>query len=238
MSTPPPGSNPNFPQQPQQPLPPPQGAPQGQYPPPGQVPPGQFPPGQVPPPPGQMPPPAGQMPFQQQPQPKKKNIAVRILTYVAGLVVAGLVIYGFNYFTSDAAQSKAGDCASLTGTTTKPDFKTVDCGAAEANYTIAKVLGSTSEKCGGEYYDEYTERARRGPDSKLCLIPTLKEGSCYELTTGGTSMGYPPVDCGKTGVFKLVKHIKGTDDESQCTEGAPLAFPEPKQLFCFAPGNA
>ncbi|MBB5956554.1 hypothetical protein FHS29_003140 [Saccharothrix tamanrassetensis] len=179
-------------------------------------------------------PPAPQQ-HQEPEAPKKKSLVVRILTAVAGLLVAGLVIYGFNYFTSDAAQSKAGECASLTGTSTKPDFKTVDCGSAEANYTIAKVLDSTSGKCDGQYYDQYTETARRGPDSKLCLIPTFKEGSCYELTSSTTTMGYPPVDCGKAEVLKLVKHVKGSDDESACGDGMALAFPEPKQAFCFEP---
>ncbi|MEU6149700.1 hypothetical protein ABZ816_06845 [Actinosynnema sp. NPDC047251] len=179
-------------------------------------------------------------PPQQQEQaapPKKKNIAVRILTYIAGLIVVGLVIYGFNYFSSDAAQTKAGDCASLSGTRTKPEFKTVACGAAEANYTVAKVLGSLSESCGGKYYDEYTETARRGPDSKLCLLPNLAEGSCYELDNP-TNVGYPAVDCGKSGVLKLTKVVKDSDDESACGDGAPMAFSEPKTVFCFEPGQA
>ncbi|MEU4739704.1 hypothetical protein AB0G02_04455 [Actinosynnema sp. NPDC023658] len=174
-------------------------------------------------------------PGQVPPEPKKKGVVARILTAVIGIVVAGVVVYGINYFTSDAAQSKAGDCASLTGTTTKPDFKTVDCGTPEANYTVAKVLGSTGESCGG-YYDEYTETASRGPDSKICLIPNMTEGSCYELEST-TQMGYPSVDCGKSGAYKLVKQVKGTEDESLCTDGAPLTFPEPKLTLCFAPGE-
>lgn len=173
-------------------------------------------------------------PQQVPPAPKKKSVVVRILTAIVGIAVAGVVIYGINYFTSDAAQSKAGECASLTGTTTKPDFKTVDCGSTEANYTIGKVLGSTSESCGG-YYDEYTETARRGPDTKVCLVPNMVEGSCYELE--GNQMGYPVVDCGKSGAFKLVKQVKGSEDESACTDGAPLTFPEPKMTLCFAPGE-
>jgi hypothetical protein len=172
----------------------------------------------------------GQIP----PEPKKRGIVSRILTAVIGLVVAGVVVYGINYFTSDAAQSKAGDCASLTGTTTSPDFKTVDCGSAEANYTIGKVLGSLSESC-GENYDEYTESARRGPDSKLCLVPNLVEGSCYE--DSGTQMGYPAVDCSKSGALKLVKLVKGSVDESACGDAVPLTYAEPKTTFCFTPGE-
>ncbi|GAA0218053.1 hypothetical protein GCM10010492_14890 [Saccharothrix mutabilis subsp. mutabilis] len=194
-----------------------------------------------PPPPPQQPPfppqgPGQQAPMPQGPAPKKKpNVVVRILTAIVGIAVAALVVYGINYFTSDAAQTKAGDCASLTGTTTKPDFKTVACGAAEANYTVAKVLGGTSESCGGKYYDEYTETARRGPDSKLCLIPIMAEGNCYELE--GSSMGYPKVDCSKSGAYKLTKKAEGVEDEAACTEGAPLTFPEPKLTLCFTPAE-
>lgn len=172
----------------------------------------------------------GQIP----PAPKKKGILARILTAVIGLVVAGVVVYGINYFTSDAAQSKAGDCASLTGTNSNPDFKTVDCGAAEANYTIGKVL-KLNESC-GENYDEYTETARRGPDTKVCLVPNLVEGSCYDVEDT-TQMGYPAVDCGKPGVYKLTKLVKGSADESACTDAVPLLFPEPKTTFCFAPAE-
>lgn len=199
-----------------------------------------------PPPPPQQPPfppqgpmqqaPMGQGPMPLGPAPKKKpNVVVRILTAVVGIAVAALVVYGINYFTSDAAQTKAGDCASLTGTTTKPEFKTVACGAAEANYTVAKVLGGTKESCGGQYYDEYTETARRGPDSKLCLIPIMAEGNCYQLE--GSSMGYPKVDCSKSGAYKLTKKAEGVEDEATCTEGAPLTFPEPKLTLCFTPAE-
>ncbi|MBY8852772.1 hypothetical protein K7G98_32910, partial [Saccharothrix sp. MB29] len=200
----------------------------------GQAPYGQAPYGQAP---------QGQAPQGQAPQyqggpvpeaPKKKSVLTRIDGYYAGLDVAGLVLYGFNYFTSDAAQTKAGDCASVTGTATKPEYKTVDCGAAEANYTVGKVLDSTSASCGGDgVYDEYTETARRGPDSKLCLMPNFVEGKCYELTSSTTQMGYPPVDCGQPQVFELVKAVKGSADGSACGDATPLVYDEPKTTFCF-----
>ncbi|MFI9815214.1 LppU/SCO3897 family protein [Saccharothrix variisporea] len=211
MSTDAPAPNPNYPPPPQQPPFPPQGAPMPQ---------GGMPPGPPLPPP---------VPAQK----KKPSVVVRILTSIAGLVVAALVIYGFNYFTSDAAQTKAGDCASVTGTQSKPDYKTVACGAAEANYTVGKVLGGPGESCGSDNYDQYTETRRRGPDSKLCLVPIMAEGNCYQLD--GNAMGYPKVDCSSSGAYKLVKKVEGTEDEAACTDGAPLTYPEPKLTLCFAP---
>ncbi|HVK20426.1 MAG TPA: hypothetical protein VM677_03615 [Actinokineospora sp.] len=165
---------------------------------------------------------------------KGKSIGRKILIYVVGLLVAGGVVYGIQYFTSDAAQAKAGDCAAVSGTTSKPDFKTVDCGAAEANYTIGKVLSSTTESCGGTY-DEYVETARRGPDSKLCLVPKLVEGTCYD-SSKTDSMGMTAVDCGKPEAIKIVKLINGVDDKSQCADSSAVTFPEPKLTICIGPG--
>ncbi|WP_436493252.1 LppU/SCO3897 family protein [Actinokineospora sp. HUAS TT18] len=166
-------------------------------------------------------------------QKKSTSVGVKILRYVGGLAVAALLVYGFNYFTSDAAQAKAGDCAAVAGTTSKPDFKTVDCGAAEANYTIGKVLSKTSESCGGTY-DEYIETGR-GPDSKLCLVPKLVEGTCYDTNTNN-NMGMAVVDCGKPDAVKITKLLTGVEDKAQCPDSSGITFPEPKLTICFGPG--
>ena len=163
----------------------------------------------------------------QQPAPKKPGLLKRILGVVVGLVVAAGAVYAFNYFSSDAAQTKAGDCASVTGTAAKPEFSTVGCDAPEANYVVGKVLDSTAARC-GDNYDEYTETARRGPDSKLCLMPKLVSGKCHDIS-GGT-MGYPVVDCSATGAVQVTT----VASEAECTEGEPLAYTEPKTVYCLA----
>jgi hypothetical protein len=173
------------------------------------------------------PPPA---PEQQQGQaaPKKSSLAKRIGGVVVGLIVAAGVAYAFNYFGSDAAQTKAGDCASITGSSSKPEFTTVGCEAPEANYIIGKVLESNTESC-GDNYDEYTETSSRGPDSKLCLVPKLVSGECHDVS--GSGMGYPVVDCSATGALKVTT----VNDEAECTEGEALAYTEPKTIYCLAP---
>ena len=166
----------------------------------------------------------------EQPTPKKKaGIGKRILTYIVGLIVAGVVFYGFNYFTSDVAQAKVGDCASITGTSTSPEYKAVDCAAAEANYTIAK-SGGTSESC-GDTYDEYTQTQRRGPKTKLCLAPLYVEGKCYGENTGG--VGAKAVECGGGAeALKVTKVVKDTAAPS-CAEGEQaLTYPEVKLHYC------
>ncbi|MEU5695779.1 hypothetical protein [Actinosynnema sp. NPDC020468] len=228
-----------YPQQPQQPY---QGQPQGQpFPgePQGQPYQGQQPQGQPYQQAPQQPYPP-QQPFQGQPQPvapKKKGVGARIVSGIIGVVVVVAVGYAINYFGSDAAQTKAGACASVTGTTVKPEYKTVDCGSAEANYTVGKVLDSTTASCGGSY-DEYTETQRRGPDTKLCLVPNLEEGGCYDLMNT-LNMGLKKVDCSGASVVKLVKKIKDVEDEAACAEvqATPLTFPEPKLTFCFVPAE-
>ena len=165
---------------------------------------------------------------EQAPAPKKTSIGKRILTYVVGLVVAGAAIYAFNYFTSDVAQAKVGDCASVTGTSSSPDYKPVDCGAAEANYVVGKT-GGTNESCGNTY-DEYTQTQRRGPKTKLCLAPLLAEGKCYADNVGG--VGAKAVECTGAAAFKVTKVVKDAA-APQCAQGEEVqSFPEAKLHYC------
>jgi hypothetical protein len=166
-------------------------------------------------------------------QPKKRGVFARIGIYIVGLVVVGVGIFAFNYFTSDAAQAKAGDCANVTGTTSEPNFKTVACDSPEANYVIGKTL-KTSESCPGkESYDEYIETQRRGPSTKLCLMPKLEQGACYP-DTKTNAMGYPKGTC-KAGEIKVSKVVTGKADEAACPSGetsGALTFPEPPTTYC------
>lgn len=164
--------------------------------------------------------------------PKKPSVLKKILGIVVGLIVAAGVAYGINYFGSDAAQTKAGDCAAVTGTTSKPDYKTVECTAPEANYLVGKVLEGGSGSC-GENYDQYSETQRRGPDSKLCLIPRLTDGECHQFS--GNAMGYPVVACSTSGAVKVTK----ANAESECAKDSePLVYAEPKTVYCLSDPSA
>ncbi|MEU3648927.1 hypothetical protein AB0E59_36520 [Lentzea sp. NPDC034063] len=165
----------------------------------------------------------------QEPAPKKSSVGKRILTYIVGLIVVGGALYAFNYFTSDAAQSKVGDCASVTGTTSAPEYKVVDCGSAEATYTIGKTLG-LNESCANEGYSEYSEGSRRGPKTKLCIAPLYAEGKCYDANA--TSMDVKAIDCSGAGAIKVTKVVKDAA-APQCAEGeVAFAFPEVKLNYC------
>ncbi|MET0233477.1 MAG: hypothetical protein ABW224_02440 [Kibdelosporangium sp.] len=172
---------------------------------------------------------------EQQQAPKKKGLPKWLTAIIAVVVVAGGV-YAFNYFTNDAAQAKAGDCAKVSGTTNAPVYASADCGAADANVTVGKALSNTSESCGGEYL-EYTMKASKGPDAKLCLVPKLEEGQCYKFGEG-ESVDIAKQACGPE-TIKIAKVVKGAEDKGQCAEGAQAAtFPEPKITFCLEPGAA
>ncbi|MGW4211428.1 LppU/SCO3897 family protein [Lentzea sp. NPDC004789] len=230
---PPPGGQPQQPygQQPN-PYAPPQGQP-GQ---PGQPGPYGPPPGDpYGPPPGQMSP-GGPMPYA--PPPKKSGAGKTIGSIVGivvlvgvGILVKVLISGGLSAITEPSA--KAGDCASVTGTTISPKYKKVDCGAAEANYFVAKASNNTSEACPSQDYAEYTEKGRRGSGMKLCLVEKLEEGKCYEEELVKISMeGMKVVDCSKgvnevvvQKVVKIEKVVKAATAE--CGEATAVSYAEP-----------
>ncbi|HEX7308680.1 LppU/SCO3897 family protein [Lentzea sp.] len=255
-------TTPNYPQQPGPYGPPPGGQPQqpygqqpygqpdpyaqqhqqpGQYgPPPQQGYPGdpyaqQGQPGQYGPPPGQMPP-GGPMPYA--PPPKKGGAGKAIGAIVGVVVLVGAFILvrallsgGLSSLTEPSA--KAGDCASVTGTTISPKYKKVDCGAPEANYFIAKAMNSTTEACPSDDYAEYTESGRRSSSLKLCLVEKLEEGKCYEEELVKINMeGMKVVDCSKGAnefavqkVVKIEKVVKAAT--ADCGEATAVSYTEP-----------
>lgn len=211
--------------------------PQGQ---PGQP---QGQPGQYGPPPGDPygPPPGGMPPGQPMPyaQPPKKGGAGKIIGSLVGIVVlvgVGILVKvlisgGLNAITEPDA--KAGDCASVTGTTISPKYKKVDCGAPEANYFIAKAMKSTTEACPSEDYAEYTESGRRSSSLKLCLVEKLEEGKCYEEELVKINMeGMKVVDCSKGNnefavqkVVKIEKLVKAAT--ADCGDATAISYTEP-----------
>ncbi|NGY59357.1 hypothetical protein G7043_10520 [Lentzea sp. NEAU-D13] len=197
-------------------------------PPPGQMPPGQMPPGG----------PMGQ-PMPYGPPPKKKGGAGKIIGSIVGVVVLvgafvvvrALISGGLSGITEPSA--KAGDCASVTGTTISPKYKKVDCGSTEANYFIAKAMNSTTEACPSEDYAEYTESGRRSSSLKLCLVEKLEEGKCYQEEIVKINMeGMKVVECPKAPnefavqkILKIEKVVKAATAE--CGEATAVSYAEP-----------
>ena len=252
MSIPPMPPGPQGPQAPQ-----PQGqpypqVPQGQPYPQGPAPQGQFP-GQQPfqgggaVPPGAVP---GAGPLQGQPQPfpqaqmvtppKKRRGLLASIGGVVGVIVVYLIIrvvlsMGIGTAVNsadDAHNTNVGDCASVTGTTTKPNYAKVDCASGKQNYIVGIII-KPSEKCpdkGG--YDEYYEDGTLN-NVKLCLAPVREDGKCYNLDSSGTEMGYAP-QSGTSPTVYQVKVIKDKADKSACADGSGLAYDPLKLTYCLS----
>ncbi|MET9232308.1 hypothetical protein [Lentzea sp. NPDC003310] len=161
--------------------------------------------------------------------PKKASIGKRILTYIVGLIVVGGAFYAFNYFTSDVAQAKVGDCAVVSGPTTAPEYKVVDCGSADATYTIGKTLAA-NESCANNSYAEISQKVKRGPSTRLCIAPLFAEGKCYD--EAATTMDVKAVDCSVSTAMKVTKVVKEAA-APQCAEGeSAYTYPEVKLNYC------
>ena len=150
----------------------------------------------------------------QEPAPKKSSIGKRILTYIVGLIVVGGAFYAFNYFSSDVAQAKVGDCAAITGTSTSPEYKQVDCGVAEANYTVAKA-GGTSDAC-EETATTSTRRRSAAARRRSCASRRFSPRASATARTAG--IGLKAVECSGAGAMKVTKVVKEAA-APQCAEG-------------------
>jgi hypothetical protein len=175
----------------------------------------------------------------EQPAPKKKKGLPKWLTGIIAIIVIGGGVLAFNYFTSDVAQAKAGDCAKVSGTESKPEYAAAACDSAEANAIVSKATSNTSEACGStEGVVQIIQKLGRGPDTKLCLIPRFEEGQCYKTESGDSSLALVKQACAADNI-KVTKVIKDKVDPTLCGEGgAPVTYTEPPITYCLAPGAA
>jgi hypothetical protein len=230
-----------YPQAPQgQPFP---QAPQGQQF-PGQQP---FQGGPVPgagPVPGTGPMPGGPQPFPQAPMgqpPKKSRRLLASIGGVLGVIVVVIIVrvvisLGVGTAVSsadDAHNTNVGDCASVTGTESKPNYEKVDCGSGKENYTVGMVI-KASESCPDKAgYDEYYEEGTLN-NVKLCLAPVLGDGKCYNLDSAGTQMGYTAIPCTDPSAIQ-VKVVKDKADKTACGNAdAALAYDPLKLTYCLS----
>ncbi|MFF0390446.1 hypothetical protein ACFYS8_17405 [Kitasatospora sp. NPDC004615] len=106
-----------------------------------------------------------------------------VLKYGGMLVLIVAALLGAAYFARDTpAAAKAGDCAHNAGTESKPDVSLVDCGSADAEFTVLKVVhGADEHECETEpaLVATYVE-TRRSSVLVLCLgmreRPTVTPG--------------------------------------------------------------
>jgi len=137
--------------------------------------------------------------------------------------------------TSALPSAQVGDCVKLAGVSISVEYEKVSCEGNLHNYTVSKVLGSQSERC-GEDRDAYTKyRGHSGRKSvNLCLIPVFVEGQCYDFSLSGLSAEIRTVACGS---FQAVqaKVLADTVDKGACgpSPALAIAYPEIKTTYCF-----
>lgn len=145
------------------------------------------------------------------------------------LIVGSPLALGLWLSNSRAAYAESGDCADVSGGQFAATLSTVDCGSPDATHRVAKVL-SAGEPCPTPDYSVYSE-TRRGADQpqvRLCLVPILAEGQCYD--TGDRKAACP-------GAFTVVKVVDGQSDAALCDAATSVAvtYPEPRVTYCVVP---
>ncbi|MFD4673613.1 hypothetical protein ACFWNN_28075 [Lentzea sp. NPDC058450] len=129
--------------------------------------------------------------------------------------------------------AQVGDCVKLTGSV-YADYEKLPCEAGQHNYTVSKVLGNRSEKCGDDP-DAYTKY--HGWDGRkstnLCLIPVFVDGACYDFRSSILNADLKPFDC--SFLVVRVKVLPNTADKAACgpDPALALAYPEIKTTYCF-----
>ncbi|MFJ1703305.1 hypothetical protein [Kitasatospora sp. NPDC088346] len=81
-------------------------------------------------------------------EPPKKRRAGRILLVLLGVVVllvAAVVAIGY-VVKDDPSVAQVGNCVHNSGSDTKPDVSIVDCGAANADFKVLKVVQGKDDK--------------------------------------------------------------------------------------------
>ncbi|WP_329790238.1 hypothetical protein V1227_39905 [Lentzea sp. DG1S-22] len=135
--------------------------------------------------------------------------------------------------TSVLPSATAGDCVKLGGASFNVKYEQVPCGTGTHDYTVSKVLGSQSEKCGeapGSYMKYHAYSGRKSVN--ICLIPAFADGRCYRFTTFSLSGEVETPPCAGLEVLR-VKVLTNTADKTACGSSPALAYPDIKTTYCF-----
>jgi len=133
--------------------------------------------------------------------------------------------------------AETGDCVKMTGNAPQPTYEKVPCAENRHNYTVTKVVTSSSDKCGAPA-DGYVQYSRISVLETLsvCLIPVFADGKCYDFTMADLKAEVPTVECGggNPRVFRATV-LANTVDKAACQVNQPLAlaYPEIKTTYCF-----
>ncbi|KOX22640.1 hypothetical protein ADK67_23620 [Saccharothrix sp. NRRL B-16348] len=135
------------------------------------------------------------------------------------VVVAGA--FAFTLLTDAPKGTEPGVCAHIEKVEQGAKYRPLDCGAADANVRVAKVVDEASQ-CpkGGAPYTIFTRA------DTLCLIPNFVQGACYQ---GDRESGMKKVDCTTAEAIKVASVAR---EPVECANGQKLTYVEPVVTFC------
>jgi len=128
-----------------------------------------------------------------------------------------------------------GDCVKVVKGGVDAELGVVECGSADARYTVALEL-EMPEKCPAGPYVEYSAVGLGG--WSLCLELNANVGQCFK---NDAVVGFTLTKCA-AGEFKVVKVLAKTADRNACPplppdslfNPEPLVYPTPPLTICLA----
>ena len=150
---------------------------------------------------------------------------------IAALAVAATGVLAYVNLTG-APQAKAGECVAVANGT---EVISTGCTAQNARFKVGRVLADSGANCPVSD-DEHVQVVPSSGGGKLCLLPNLVEGSCYQPADNEDSWG--PSACTGEETIKVTKVIPAAGDGSGCPEADDLVsivYPEPPTTYCLAP---
>lgn len=154
-----------------------------------------------------------------------------VLVIAALAVVAGAAVAYVNF--AGGPQAKAGECVAVTNGT---EVMSTGCTAENARFKVGRVLPDTGANCPAND-DEYVQVVPSAGGGKLCLLPNLVEGACYQPADNEDSWGRSA--CTGEETIKVTKVIAAAGDDAACPDGGDdlvsIVYPEPPTTYCLAP---
>jgi hypothetical protein len=154
---------------------------------------------------------------------------VLIIAALAVVAATALVFVKF----SGGPQAKAGECVTVTGSA---DVASTGCTAENAKFKVGKVLADSGGTCpAGD--DEYVQVVPSSGGGKLCLLPNLVEGACYQPADSDDSWGKSA--CTGEDTVKVTKVLTAAGGDAECPDGGEdlisIVYPEPPTTYCLSP---
>ncbi|MFD7653693.1 hypothetical protein ACFV4N_06910 [Actinosynnema sp. NPDC059797] len=164
---------------------------------------------------------------------KPSGAGRKVLIVAAIVVLAAVVVFGVVRL-AGGGSTEAGDCVDVTSEfEDNPEVKSLDCDDDRASFKIGAVVDDMEAACPDE--GSYSEVSAGDGGRKLCLLPNMVEGACYQPEEAGT--GFDKSECAGPSTIKVTKVVQGSTDLEACPDSAGMSYPQPPVTYCLAPAE-